>query len=267
MTLAQLFDGRYLAHIKRHLKPKTVAEYERLFRAEILRRLGARGLDTLTLDDAEELHAAVPGAVQANRAVALLSGVLAYAVERRLLAVNPVRGVRRNREPKRTFFYAPDQARALLAAASAWDDIRAKYIALVLLTGARPGELLESGPTWRHGSVLRTPDGKTGARTIFLPDAACAILDGLPAGPRYFPDGMDLRRAWERLCRAAGVPRARQYDLRHTFASAALAAGVSLSIVGEMLGHVKYETTKRYAHLAADVGLRGAAAAAERMGA
>jgi integrase len=267
MTLDQLFKTRYLPHVTRTLKPKTVAEYKRLYGAELQPRLSSRQIDTLTLDDAEALHAAVPGKVQANRAVSLLSGMLTYAVRRRLLAVHPCRGVERNPEKGREFFYPPEHTRALLAAASSWPDIRGRYIALELLTGCRPGELLNSGPDWRHGSVLRTPDGKTGGRVIYLPPAACAILDGREPCSRYFPAGMDLRRAWITLCRLAGVPRARLYDLRHTFASAALAAGQSLAIVGEMLGHRKAQTTKRYVHLAPDVGLAGAAAAAERMGA
>jgi integrase len=272
LTLLQLFERKYLPHVRRTLKAKTVDEYERCIRVLILPRLGARLIATLTLDDAEELHAAVPGRVQANRAVTYLSGVLTYAVEHRILPYNPCHGVKRYPERGCEFFYTPDQTKAILAAAAAWPDIRAKYIALELLTGCRPGELRDSAPGWRHGSVLRTPDGKTGARTIYLPPAAEAILDGLAVvvtnqSETYFPADMDLRRAFVRLCRLAGVPRARLYDLRHTFASAALAAGVPLSVIGEMLGHRKAQTTKRYAHLAPDIGVRGAAAAAERMGA
>lgn len=273
MILAALFEDRYLPHVARTLKPKTVAEYERLARAEILPRgwLAGREIDTLTLDDAEALHAQVAGKVQANRAVSLLSGLITYAVKRKLIPVNPCRGVARNTERGREFYYAPEQTRAILGAAAAWTDVRAKYIALELLTGCRPGELLESGPGWRHGSVLRTPDGKTGGRTIFLPPAACAIVDALPilvheGVERYFPEGMDLRRAWTTLCRRAGVPRKRRYDLRHTFASAALAAGETLDVIGLMLGHRKRQTTMRYTHLYPAVGLSAAAAAAAKMG-
>lgn len=268
MKLITLFECRYLPFARKHLKPKTVWEYERLFRREILPRLGETFLHKLTLEDAERLHEQVPGKVQANRAVSYLSAVLTYAVDRRILDTHPCRGVKRNRERGREFFYTPAQTKALLAACARHTDVRAKYIALELLTGVRPGELLESGPSWRHGAVLRTPDGKTGARTIFLPDAACAILDGLKVrGGRYFPDLTPgrLRRPWERLCREAGVPRARMYDLRHTFASAALAAGHNLDAVGQAMGHAKVQTTRRYAHLAPDVGLKIAASAAERM--
>ena len=42
------------------------------------------------------------------------------------------------------------------------------------------------------------------------------------------------------------------HDLRHSFASRALALGESLSMFGELLGHRRLQTTARYAHLALD---------------
>lgn len=265
MRLDDLFEKRYLSFAKRALKPATLAEYTRIARKLILPKLGARSIANLTFDDAEQLHSGIEAPVQANRALAVLSAILGYAVERKLLAGNPARGIRRNKEKGKEFFYTPAQCRAILKTLLSWEDIRGKYLALALLTGCRPGELIESGPSWRHGSVLRTPDGKTGARTIYLPPAASEILDSLPAGQRYFPERMDLRRAWDRVQKEANVPNARIYDLRHTFASAALASGESLAVIGQMLGHRKYQTTLRYAHLAPDVGLDAAARTAERM--
>jgi integrase len=269
MNLTHLFRNRYLPHARRSLKPRTLAEYERLAEKVILPALGDTELDALSLDQIDEWHEAIPGAVQANRALAVLSAALSYAIERRLLATNPCRGATRNREQGREFFYLPEHTRAILAAAAAWPDIRGRYIALTLLTGCRPDELLECTPAWRTAGAVRLPDAKTGARTLFLSPAAEAILDALVPGPdgRYFPAGMDLRRAWYGIVRDAGVPKARRYDLRHTFASAALAAGTGLDVVGLMLGHRKRETTLRYAHLAPDIGVLAATAAAGRMGA
>ncbi|MFH7191250.1 tyrosine-type recombinase/integrase, partial [Klebsiella pneumoniae] len=43
---------------------------------------------------------------------------------------------------------------------------------------------------------------------------------------------------------------ARIHDLRHTFASVAAASGMSLLVIGKILGHSSEQTTKRYAHLA-----------------
>jgi len=45
---------------------------------------------------------------------------------------------------------------------------------------------------------------------------------------------------------------ARLYDLRHTFASVGAGGGLSLQIIGRLLGHTQQRTTQRYAHLADD---------------
>ena len=269
MLLKTLFEEKYLPYARRTLKPRTVAEYARLARALILPALGERELDTLTLEDGERLHAGIPGKIQANRAVSCLSGALTYAVARKLLAVHPCRGIDRHREQGREFFYDGEQCQRILAAAEAFPDIRGRYIALGLLTGARPSELLDLTPAWCQRQAIRTPDGKTGGRVIYLSPTAVRVIESLPpVGPheRYFPRGMDLRRAWERIMRTAGVPKARLYDLRHTFASSALAGDVSLDVIGMMLGHRKRETTLRYAHLSAEAGANAAAAAAAGMG-
>ena len=50
----------------------------------------------------------------------------------------------------------------------------------------------------------------------------------------------------------AGLKDARIHDLRHTFASTAVAAGQGLPMIGRLLGHTQVATTARYAHLAAD---------------
>jgi integrase len=271
MTLNQLFDAKYLPHATRTLKPRTVAEYTRLARVFVLPQFGEREIAGLALEDAEKLHTSVPGAVQANRVVAVLSAMLTYAADRRLLPMNPCRGVERNKEKGREFFYNKAQCQRILAAALSFPDVRGKYIALGMLTGARPGELIQMTPAWCVKDAIRTPDGKTGGRVIYLSPAARRIVDSLPeptgADGRYFPADMDLRRAWDRIVREAKVPRARLYDLRHTFASAALANDVSLDVIGMMLGHRKRETTLRYAHLSAEAGANAAAAAAASMGA
>ena len=59
--------------------------------------------------------------------------------------------------------------------------------------------------------------------------------------------------SWKRIREEAGCPDVRLHDLRHSFASDALMAGVPLAIVGEMLGHKQPRTTKRYAHLSNSV--------------
>jgi integrase len=62
----------------------------------------------------------------------------------------------------------------------------------------------------------------------------------------------DLQPFWQRVRARAGLKDARIHDLRHTFASTAVAAGQGLPMIGKLLGHTQVQTTARYAHLAAD---------------
>jgi integrase len=61
-----------------------------------------------------------------------------------------------------------------------------------------------------------------------------------------------LRGCWERAAARAGLEGARIYDLRHSFASIGAGGGLSLQIIGKLLGHTVARTTEKYAHLADD---------------
>ena len=62
----------------------------------------------------------------------------------------------------------------------------------------------------------------------------------------------DLQPFWQRVRARAGVKDVRIHDLRHTFASTAVAAGQGLPMIGKLLGHTQVQITARYAHLAAE---------------
>ena len=106
---------------------------------------------------------------------------------------------------------------------------------------------------------LLLPDSKTGAKEIYLPSTAIAILRDLPheAGNSYVFPGrtpgshlVDLSSFWKRLKKSAGLVDLRLHDLRHSFASVGVSMGSSLPILGKLLGHRDVSTTQRYAHLA-----------------
>src|SRR5205823_2183562 len=91
---------------------------------------------------------------------------------------------------------------------------------------------------------------------------------GLPAIPFLFPgkDGQplqEIKRFWASVCSKAGISGVRLHDLRHTYASILASSGLSLPIIGALLGHSQAATTNRYANLMDDP-LR---AATERAGA
>ena len=74
------------------------------------------------------------------------------------------------------------------------------------------------------------------------------VITGILAGANL----TDLQPPWQRIRKRAGIKDVRIHDLRHTFASVAVANGQGLPMIGKLLGHSQVQTTARYAHLAAD---------------
>jgi integrase len=136
-------------------------------------------------------------------------------------------------------------------------------IRLLIFTGARKGEVVNMRWEWidlEQGEV-HLPDSKTGAKTIYLSPQAVEVLRNIPriVGCPYVIAGLNpskpisgLQNIWERIRKQAGLEDVRLHDLRHNYASVAVCAGMSLPIVGKMLGHTQAQTTMRYAHLAAE---------------
>jgi len=57
-----------------------------------------------------------------------------------------------------------------------------------------------------------------------------------------------VRTAFENACNHAGIKNLRFHDLRHTFATRLVLAGVDLATVSKLLGHSTIQMTMRYAH-------------------
>ena len=96
---------------------------------------------------------------------------------------------------------------------------------------------------------------------VVLTPAALRVLDGVRRvrrSPWVFPGGKPQRPLsaltgyWHRVRAEAGVDDVRIHDMRHSYASRALALGESLSMIGRLLGHTDIGSTARYAHLARD---------------
>ena len=73
--------------------------------------------------------------------------------------------------------------------------------------------------------------------------------EGLIQTPRPRPG---IKKFWAAAIRKANIPDYRRHDNRHTYASHLVSDGLSLEVVGRLLGHTSPSTTKRYAHLADD---------------
>jgi integrase len=202
-----------------------------------------------------------------NRCLTLLSKMfkLAEIWGIRPKASNPVEGVSRYRETPKERFLSVNEIGQLGEILDEFDrhGIDSPYptaaIRLLMLTGARLSEIIKLRWDQVHvdRGLIRLSDSKTGAKTIYLPSQAIAILTSLPQlsdNPYVIIGGkagkhlVDLQRPWQRIRVKANLADVRIHDLRHTFASLAAQGGKSLSEIGELLGHRSTETTKRYAH-------------------
>jgi len=63
---------------------------------------------------------------------------------------------------------------------------------------------------------------------------------------------VDIMKPWQEIRAAAGIEDVRLHDLRHSYASAGARAGLSLPVIGALLGQSQVGTTERYSHLARD---------------
>ena len=285
LTIAELCD-RYIAEGCATKKPSTVMSDKGRIECHIKPLLGRRKVTSISrpdvtrfLQDVASGKAATDlktesgqprvkgGKGVATRTVGLLGGIFTFAVEIGLRPDNPVRGVKRFKDKKFERFLSPSELAQLgdalsMAQQDGENPFAIAAIRLLVLTGARKSEILTL--KWEHVDTergcLRLPDSKTGAKSIPLGAAALEALSKIPRvedNPYVIPGLkgrhlVDLYYNWECIRKRAGLEDVRLHDLRHSFASMAVAGGSSLYLVGKVLGHEQANTTERYAHLSDD---------------
>ena len=128
----------------------------------------------------------------------------------------------------------------------------------------------------RTTRVFRLRDAKTGPRMVPLTGPVLKVLDGIEReeGVPWVLRGAgpgsrlaSLSHHWQRIRTETGLGDVRIHDLRHSYASRALALGESLSAIGRLLGHTAIGTTAKYAHLVQDVEKRAATRTGDSIGA
>ena len=247
------------------LGTKTQADYSLIIDNELVPALGKLKVAAVDFAHVERLHRKIAqrAPVLANRTLAVLSKMFALAIKWRLRPDNPCKGVERNREQARKRYLTSDElARLTKALAEHPDQQTANIFRLLLLTGARRGEVLSA--TWdqfdlKEGlwSKPATSTKQNAPHQIPLSAPARQLVASLPNdGEWLFPRGgqrrTNLDHSWRLICKAAGIAGLRIHDLRHSYASTLVSAGFSLPVIGALLGHTQPQTTHRYAHLLHD---------------
>lgn len=263
LTVRHLFDEYMTRHARPHKKrPDADEALFRLYCGPVANhRIAA-----VHLRDVQKLHAQIgrdSGQYTANRVLCLLHIMFARALDWGFSEnANPAHGVRKFREQARHRFLEPHELPVFFEALRAEDDPAFRdFFALALFTGARRGNLLSM--RWpdvnldRALWIIPAEVTKTGT-PYFVPLIGPAIE--ILASRRLQTDGsefvfpgrrgghlVEVKGAWARVCRRAGIAGIRIHDLRRTCATYQANAGASLYIVGQSLGHRNYATTQKYA--------------------
>ncbi len=271
-TVAELGERYLEKHVAAHCKPNTARTARTKVNRHIVPALGSLALAEVEPRHVVALHQRLSDRpAMANLVVTTLSHMYTLAEGWGLVAegVNPCRSVAMYPSRRRERFLTDAEFERLgraLDEAEARGGASAGAIAairLLMLTGCRKNEILTL--RWQDVDLaageLTLADSKTGPRAVPLPPSAVTLLAGLPrkpGSPWVIPGRKagthirDLDGAWQAVRTRARLDGLHVHDLRHSYASRALALGESLPMIGKLLGHRRIDTTARYAHLARD---------------
>ncbi len=256
-----------------HKRLSSIRGDKYMLQAVILPKLARLKVDAVERRDIESLHNSFKATpYRANRILSLLSKMFSLAVEWKWRTDNPVRGIPRYLEDKRERWLSTEELRRMLKALEGHpDQVSANAVRLLTLTGSRKTEVLAA--TWDHFDLERAVWTKPSHHTkqkrpehVPLGSTTTRLLLSMKRkseGEYLFPGRVqgeplkDLKIFWKHLCREAKIPNTRINDLRHTYASHLVSSGLSLPLIGKLLGHTQPQTTARYAHMA-DSSLREA---------
>lgn len=196
-----------------------------------------------------------------NRELACLKHMFNKAIEWGKTENNPVRKVKLFKENnKRLRYLEKEEIKKLLDSCS---DHLKPIVTVALFTGMRRGEILNlkwHDIDFQRGIIYILDSKNNEKREIPMNEVVKKTLVGVRKHPdsSYIfcnKDGRpygDVKRSFLTALKKAGILDFRFHDLRHTFASQLVMAGVDLNTVRELMGHKSLEMTLRYSHLSPD---------------
>ncbi|OJW51157.1 MAG: hypothetical protein BGO67_12585 [Alphaproteobacteria bacterium 41-28] len=258
-------------YIERHgykKRPKSLQGDLGLLKNVILPSLGNMRVSHVTRRDIELLHKNLQSTpYKANHSLALLSKMFNLAISWEWRDSNPVANIPRYQEEKRDRWLNEEELNQLWEVLERHSERMTAYVfKFLLLTGARKGEAL--GATWDQfdleKGVWTKPSHLTKQKKkehLPLSEKTIEILQIVkkrtPKGSIYvFPGHIqgkplkEIKTFWKTVLKESKLENVRIHDLRHTHAAHLVSSGLSLPIVGKLLGHTQASTTQRYAHLA-----------------
>jgi integrase len=276
-TVEFMLEAFYAARKDDGAHPKTLGSYRIAIDKRLVPALGSRPAASVKRAEVLAMVKALKGGSKPsgwaaiNAALDTLSAAYRWAIDQDppLATFNPVERIERQPAPPKINRSLTDDELARLV--KHLPNRRDRAIVLLLATtGMRPGELFglkleDIRPDGAHVIATQRDDGTLGPpkggkpRVVDLNDAARANVEILRAGRSTgflvnYQDAARNYRNWRmrqfdpaRI--NAGLPDVRVYDMRHTYASQAIAEGASVLLVQRQLGHAKPSITlDTYSH-------------------
>jgi len=258
-------------YIKRHvktLKPSTVKnEINRIGCLKKETTLCAKSLESITPEDILSLKnklAKTP--IQFNRLKETLNSAFNRAKTWKHIkkeTINPCAEIKKYKENKRKIYLTVNEINKIKETLLSSDNIHNPAITgllMIISTGCRHGEirLLRWDEVSLKDKCLHLKDSKTGSKTIPLNETAIKILKNIQKKENQnyvFPGKIhghpihSFHDTWNIIREKTNLKHVTIHDLRHTFASLGIKAGLSLYDISKLLGHSNISTTMRYAHL------------------
>jgi integrase len=259
-------------YLEKYARPRkrSAQEDERCLGKDVLPFWGDRKVKDITRRDAIILIDRIVdrgAAVMANRALAVVRRMFAFAVDRDMIAFNPILGVKPpTKETRRDRILSEAEIKAFW---NGLDQTRMSEpfrlaLRLLLATVQRRSEVIEA--TWSEFDLSKrlwtigAERAKNGiAHTVPLSDQALELLDRIKTignGSRWlFPSRrledrpiprVTLNHALTAVRDDLGVSNFRPHDLRRTGASQMTALGIPRLVVGKILNHAEHEVTAVY---------------------
>ena len=256
-----------------HLRPGTIEKEGYYIRLYVLPEWRHKRIGELNREDVEAFKSKLKDKKPtANQVIGLMSSMYNRAIDWGKASENPFSKVKKYKEHKRLRWADGEEFEKLWSVLLKYKGyVSANVLIFILLTGSRKGEVFQA--SWDQFDLDRGVWIKPHTHTkqqrdeyIPLSEQALEFLAELKscAQDKYlFPGRIpgtpvtDVKKFWTTVLKEANIENLRVHDLRHTFASHLVSSGLSLNIVGKLLGHSNSATTQRYAHLA-DQALRDA---------
>lgn len=202
-----------------------------------------------------------PGTV--NRHVSIMKHMFTKAVDWNMVEDDTLKRVRRvkllEENNQRLRYLSKEECHALI---NACDSHLKPIVIMAMNTGMRKGEILSlkwDNVDLKHGFILLDITKNGERREIPINGTLRDTLEGMmrrldipyvffreKTGDRFG----NLQRSFNTACRRSGIKDFHFHDLRHTFASQLVMAGIDITTIKELLGHKTLTMTLRYAHLA-----------------